>query len=411
MSTTLHQYSYIALVALLCCVSSLCANAQQLTIQEIRLSTDPMTVDMQRHDRNNQTCAMVKVILPMENVIFEGNVVGEPLFKTNEYWVYLTPGTKMFNIKAPGHYPLMVDFRNTDIKALKSKGIYYIVLTSDNKTSHTDSGLFAIITISPTVEASVRIDGILHPLNENTVIAPLAKGQHSYRIEANGYEPATGDFNIETSNYKLSINLQRETPIQTEVPKNVLTRNYNYRPQLTIEQLVTSPLGLINIKGLEKADRFPTFSRKYLTEILNKAQDEGIVNVTRNDPTIIEAEYVNGKFPVKLKGFGELRRVTCSGTNYVFSHYTYRMPTRIEDKEVTKKYAASLFKELLNELVKNPDYVEVDKKFVDEHSTTAVYGKSIFAYNKKLGLIIIFDAIDCLNNRIIVTEYRERKWG
>ncbi|MCM1021423.1 MAG: hypothetical protein NC343_04165 [Muribaculum sp.] len=115
------------------------AIAQELRLVESRQAMEPMTVPMQRLDANNEICALVKVVLPKRDVQFEGNIVGEPIFKTNEYWVYVTPGTKMLNIKVPDHYPLMVNFVEAGLGPLTSKSIYYLVIKSDQpQASSTD---------------------------------------------------------------------------------------------------------------------------------------------------------------------------------------------------------------------------------------------------------------------------------
>ena len=90
---------------------ALTVSAQRLHVTEARQTIEPMTVAMQRTDFNNEICALVKVQLPIAGTGFEGNLIGDTPFKINEYWVYLTPGTKMLHIKAPGYYPLMADFR------------------------------------------------------------------------------------------------------------------------------------------------------------------------------------------------------------------------------------------------------------------------------------------------------------
>lgn len=104
---------------------------QNLKVEQINATIDPMTVPMQRLDANEQICALVKVLYPKAGLVFEGNVVGDSPLRTNQYWVYLTAGTKFLQINAPEHYPLRIDFRDYGINGLEGKRIYEVKLSSD----------------------------------------------------------------------------------------------------------------------------------------------------------------------------------------------------------------------------------------------------------------------------------------
>lgn len=65
-----------------------------------------------RDDANGQQCALIKVIMPFDGVTFGGDLVGDPLFKTNEYWVYVPQGTKSITVSYPDYETLKVDFKS-----------------------------------------------------------------------------------------------------------------------------------------------------------------------------------------------------------------------------------------------------------------------------------------------------------
>ncbi|MCM1020945.1 MAG: hypothetical protein NC343_00450 [Muribaculum sp.] len=117
------------IAALIAIIGIQAAVAQELEVKEMRSTMDPMTVEMQRRDLNNEICALVKVQLPVAGAGFEGNIIGDTPYKINEYWVYLTPGTKFLQVKCPGNYPLRIDFRNYGINGLQSKCIYELLLS------------------------------------------------------------------------------------------------------------------------------------------------------------------------------------------------------------------------------------------------------------------------------------------
>lgn len=116
--------------------------AQNLGVEE-KLHTrifEVLKSDEMRTDANGVPCALVKVQLPIENVVFEGNVIDSE-FKTNEYWVFLTAGTKQFRIKCPGAYPLDIDATEVEPNGLKAKLIYSVSLRFDSTDQKNTSSL------------------------------------------------------------------------------------------------------------------------------------------------------------------------------------------------------------------------------------------------------------------------------
>lgn len=102
--------------------------AQELKLESVAMETMTQTVPIQRKDLNGQVCALVKVIMPGEKVVFEGSVIGECPYKTSEYWCYLSPGTKSLKIKYPNLKPLLVDFTEYFESGVKSNRVYNIVV-------------------------------------------------------------------------------------------------------------------------------------------------------------------------------------------------------------------------------------------------------------------------------------------
>lgn len=152
------------------------ANAQRLTVESMQAMFEPMTVDMQRRDFNNEICALVKVQIPMSGVGFEGNVVGDSQFKINEYWVYLTHGSKFLQVKCPGYYPLKIDFRKLGLDGVQSKTIYELVLVgSETSTIATTSQTQPVLAVKP-----------------DEPVAPAASESHA----ATAFEPVAAKENM-----------------------------------------------------------------------------------------------------------------------------------------------------------------------------------------------------------------------
>lgn len=123
-----HWFARLMAVALLIVAFDFNVCGQSISVKSMELLMDPMTENMQRKDANGNCCALIKVPLPVDNCSFEGNVVGDTKYVVNEYWVYLTPGSKFLQIKCPGYFPFRIDFRDYGIDGVKSKRIYSLAL-------------------------------------------------------------------------------------------------------------------------------------------------------------------------------------------------------------------------------------------------------------------------------------------
>lgn len=118
--------TFIAFMMIIVC--NMHGHTQELRLESVAMETMTQTVPIQRKDLNGQICALVKVIMPGEKVVFEGSVIGECPYKTSEYWCYLSPGTKSLKIKYPNLKPLLVDFTEYFESGVKSNRIYNIVV-------------------------------------------------------------------------------------------------------------------------------------------------------------------------------------------------------------------------------------------------------------------------------------------
>ncbi|MCM1141113.1 MAG: DUF1566 domain-containing protein [Muribaculum sp.] len=106
--------------------------AQDFTVQGVEETRDLSVSIKPRLDQNGLKCALVKVQCPLEDVVFEGNVIGESEFKAGEYWVYLSPGSKMLRIKHSKKTPIFVNFVDYGITNLGSNVTYNIIINVVN---------------------------------------------------------------------------------------------------------------------------------------------------------------------------------------------------------------------------------------------------------------------------------------
>ena len=176
--------------------------AQKLIVESFKLASNDLTAQSQpRKDLNDRNCALVKVGIALDGVKFDGSIMGEPIQKLGEYWVYMPKGVSMLQVLHKNYTPLMVNFYDYGIGKVESGMTYILTLSKPaGSTEPTDAGgNFYALTVTPK-NAVVTIDG-----NQQTVStdgeysAMLPYGSHTYKVEAGGYISKSGSFTISSS--------------------------------------------------------------------------------------------------------------------------------------------------------------------------------------------------------------------
>ena len=82
--------------------------AKDMKVESLTERTEDLTANTYVvMDLNNNKCALIKLSIP-DKAAFEGNVVKSE-YKVNEYYIYLSPGTKKLAVKYPGVETLEID--------------------------------------------------------------------------------------------------------------------------------------------------------------------------------------------------------------------------------------------------------------------------------------------------------------
>ena len=194
------------------------ASAQKLTVESMALAGNDISASQyERKDLNGQACALVKVLLASPGAVFEGNVIGSVDFKTGEYWVYMTEGSKELRIKHPQAQPVQAVFKDYGVDRLTSKTTYMLsVLLPQAAVTQTQK---LVINYSP-ANATVLVDSKLQQGNGHIEIE-LPVGSHEYIIAANGYETAEGSVKLTAGSPRtITENLNR-TATQQAATNNV----------------------------------------------------------------------------------------------------------------------------------------------------------------------------------------------
>lgn len=108
--------------------------AAEITVKKICFIENDLSARTKpRKDFNGTNCALVKLYLPFSGVRFQGNVIGNSDYYGDEYWVYLTEGTKELRVIVPGQLPTNISFVKGGIGPVVSGCVYEIYFCSINE--------------------------------------------------------------------------------------------------------------------------------------------------------------------------------------------------------------------------------------------------------------------------------------
>ena len=191
---------------------ALTAHGQDLKVRTMSVNANDLSASTyERKDLNGQACALVKVQLAAYGAKFEGNVIGDVAYKTGEYWVYMTEGSRELRIKHPNYLPLHITFSDYGVNTgVKSKQTYNLVVVKPAAYAANDDDdgtSYLIMTVTPK-NSIVFIDDKLQTVNDGTMRARLSYGQHRYRVDANGYATEQGTVEIGPGRKDMDIVLQ-----------------------------------------------------------------------------------------------------------------------------------------------------------------------------------------------------------
>ena len=178
------------------------ALAQELTVKSFKMAEGDLTAQTQpRKDLNDRNCALVKVGIALDGVKFDGSIMGEPVQKLGEYWVYMPKGVTMLQVLHKNYTPLMVNFYDYGVGKVESGMTYVLTLLKPSgSTEPVDAGgNFYALTVNPK-NAVVTIDGNQQTVStDGAYSAMLPYGSHTYKVEAGGYISKSGSFTISSS--------------------------------------------------------------------------------------------------------------------------------------------------------------------------------------------------------------------
>lgn len=141
-------------------------------------------------------CALIRVITDLKNLEFRADALGivKQEKHTGEIWLYVPYGARSLSFSHEGYFPLIYQYS----EEIREGTVYELVLKSykkmDTNSVATNTQLF-VLTHNPD-EASVFVDDMEVQTENGVFAAMMTKGEHTYKVEAEQYEPVTGSFTL-----------------------------------------------------------------------------------------------------------------------------------------------------------------------------------------------------------------------
>ena len=194
-------------------LSAMMAFGQKLLVESFEYLPKDLTARTSpRNDRNGTPCAVIRVGIALQGVVFDGNTIGNSVFNTGEYLVYMPEGSRQITIRHNSYVPLTVVFADYGIDKVESSYTYRLTILTGGGVPVVQQaqGNFLVMNVIPAT-ARVSIDN-----GESTVADSdgsfkiyLNNGTHSYRVEAgNAYSPVSGTVEMKGERITLPITLQ-----------------------------------------------------------------------------------------------------------------------------------------------------------------------------------------------------------
>ena len=193
-------------------LSAMMAFGQKLSVESFEYLPKDLTARTSpRNDRNGTPCAVIRVGIALQGVVFDGNTIGEPVYNTGEYLVYMPEGSRQITIRHDSYLPLTVVFADYGIDRVKSSTTYRLTVLTGGVTpsNQQPEGNFLVMNVTPATARVSIDDGVARPVNaDGTLKVFLQNGSHSYKVEADGYLANNGSVSMSGSRKQVSVTLQ-----------------------------------------------------------------------------------------------------------------------------------------------------------------------------------------------------------
>lgn len=278
---------------------------QELSVKAFH--QDPSDISAVRYevkDLNGNPCALLKVGLVLQDVVFEGSIVKQE-FKDGEWWVYMVNKAWWLNIKTKKYLPLRYEFP----EPLQSKSTYILQIEAPQVAYDGPTGKMLIK--SNVRSADVYVDG-----EKLTSVLPFEyegpEGQHLVEVRAPGYNPEKMPFEIALGRKgTLNVLLKAEGSFSLDGVSYEMVNLPAGRFQMGISgSLLLAPVHSENVRGF-------SIGKTEVTQALWKAVMGSNPSLTPDDNAPVEniSWYDAQEFITKLNAMSGSR---------------FRLPTEVE---------------------------------------------------------------------------------
>ena len=220
------------------------AIAQKLTVESFKIASSDLTAQTQpRKDLNDSNYALIKVGIALDGVKFDGSIMGEPVQKLGEYWVYMPKGVSMLQVLHKNYTPLMINFYDYGIGKVESGETYVLTLKKPNTIAERQTQKLRI-KYSP-VSASILIDNKFIKGSNGVAEITLPIGQHSFIVACDGYESEEGMIKLKASapsNLQITLTKEATTRQQSTVAQPAVAQQPVVQTPVTNGDIISIPL-------------------------------------------------------------------------------------------------------------------------------------------------------------------------
>lgn len=194
---------YVAIVLALLCKCSIWA--QDIKVKSFELDPTDLTAQHENvKDANGDMCALIKVQILAETVKFEGDIIGQPKHKLNEYYVNVIDGTQRLKLSTENTMPIEIEFSQFNIDEVKGGNTYVMKIQMPEKAPGATFELGM-----PNVP--IIVDGKSYKTDDTGGLdLPLNKGKHTFCVSMQGYNSYEGTFEIDQLPVIKHIVMQRD---------------------------------------------------------------------------------------------------------------------------------------------------------------------------------------------------------
>ena len=192
-------------------LSAMMAFGQKMSVESFEYLPKDLTARTSpRNDRNGTPCAVIRVGIALQGVVFDGNTIGAPVYNTGEYLVYMPGGSRQITIRHDSYLPLTVVFADYGIDKVESSSTYRLTVPIGAAPPLQRKGNFLIMNVTPTSSQVTIDDGVSTATeSDGSFKVFLNNGTHSYSVEAgNAYSPVSGTVEMKGERITLPITLQ-----------------------------------------------------------------------------------------------------------------------------------------------------------------------------------------------------------